>query len=835
MAQEMGNGWAEGVHPDDFERCLDTYVTAFDARREFSMEYRLRRHDGEYRWLIDNGVPRFDDAGVFAGYIGSCIDISDRKQAELALKESEQALRWNEERLRSMFSTMVEGVVFQHKDGTIMDANVAAEKMLKLSRDELLGRTSMDPVWSPIREDGSDFPGQEHPSMVTLRTGMPLRDQVMGLQRNSGETRWISINSQPLLLPGNPLPEAVVTSFTDITDRKAAETERRRLAKIIEDAPDFIAMSDMKSNLKYLNAAGAQMVGLEADFDLAVLQIKDMHPKWAAQRVLFEGIPAVLRHGVWESENALLNRDGHEVPVSQMLLLHRDEAGNPQYLSTIMRDISLLKTREKELDVSRVAAEQANVAKSRFLATMSHEIRTPMNGILGMAQLLLVAELSERSRRDYARTILSSGQTLLMLLNDILDLSKIEAGQLQLEQIVFDPAALLQETETLFSGAAQTKGLRLDCKWRGPAQGRYSADAYRIRQMVSNLVGNAVKFTAQGHIHIEGRELEHAADVVVLEFSVADTGMGIPPDKIDLLFKPFSQTDTATTREFGGTGLGLSIVSNLAKAMGGSVGVESTQGKGSRFWFRLRCRQVDASEESRSAERANPGDALDAKSQIRADGRALVVEDNAINCMVIESLLATMGVKVTIVNDGQQAVDAIRNGDHPNLIFMDLHMPVMDGYTATELIRQWELEHGTVRLPIIALTADAFAEDKQHCMDVGMDDFLTKPVEIETLRAALATWMPGRSSVLPGTSTGFRNGKPLEVRQFQALVAELKPLLMENIFDAYEQFMDLQALTAGTVVADEIDEMVPLMESLQFSLVVQRLDGLMERLSRSPS
>lgn len=822
------------IHPSDqsFGDFGQAAYACMNSGGVFRTEVQYLRKDGTLGWYdISGGLlyPGSEES------IWTLVGISDRRRVEQMLREREQALRWSEERLRSMFSTMVEGVVFQDKDGKIVDANAAAEAMFRLSHDQLLGKTSMDHDWHAIYENGSAFPGDKHPAMVTLRTGQPQRNQIMGIVRKPGETRWISINSQPVLLPGKSLPEAVVTSFIDITERKAAEMERKRLAKIIEDAPDFIAMTDMQSNLRYLNAAGARMVGLAANVDLSPLQIKDMHPEWATQRVLYEAVPAVLRTGLWQGETALLHRDGHETPVSQMLLLHRDEAGKPQYLSTIMRDISLLKTREKELEVAGLAAEQANIAKSRFLATMSHEIRTPMNGILGMAQLLLGDELGERSRRDYARTILASGQTLLMLLNDILDLSKIEAGKVQLEQLVFDPAALLQEIRSLFAGAAQAKGLQLGCKWRGTAQSRYVADAYRIRQMLSNLAGNALKFTAQGSVHLDAIELEQMPDAVMLEFSVTDTGIGIPADKIDLLFKPFSQTDSSTTREYGGTGLGLSIVSNLARAMGGSVGIDSLPGKGSRFWFRLLARRVEPDDESRSEERANPDHALAAASTIRPDGRALVAEDNAVNCQVIESLLASIGVASTLVNDGQQAVNAIRNGDRPDLVLMDLHMPVMDGYTATQLIRQWEQDRKAERLPIIALTADAFAEDRQHCMDVGMDDFLTKPIDIAALKQALLKWMPARLSPPPGAGAATLQHQPLDMAHFQKLVTQLKPMLAEDLFEAIEYFKDLEVLAAGTGIAAEIDDMLPAMESLRFDLVLQRLNSLTERLLQSPS
>jgi CheY-like chemotaxis protein len=471
-------------------------------------------------------------------------------------------------------------------------------------------------------------------------------------------------------------------------------------------------------------------------------------------------------------------------------------------------------------------AQAANIAKSRFLATMSHEIRTPMNGVLGMAQLLLMPDLGETERRDYARTILSSGQTLLTLLNDILDLSKIEAGKFQLDTTVFESEALLRETSNLFSGAAQAKGLQLQYQWSGPTEQRYQSDSHRLRQMLSNLVGNAIKFTRQGQVRIEGTELERDPETALLEFSVSDSGMGIPPDKIELLFKPFSQTDSSTTREFGGSGLGLSIVRNLALAMGGDVGVQSEAGKGSRFWFRVRVQLVTGGQDSRNTERAAPLQAPVAARTDLLQGHLLVAEDNPVNAMVIESLLGKLGVTMTLAKDGQQAVDAITQGTENNpafdLILMDLHMPELDGYGATQRIRQWEADHAQARLPIIALTADAFEEDRQKCLAAGMDDFMTKPVSIDALKSALAKWLP-QPVQTPMAAPDQTARQPVDAQAFAALLLELTPLLAQNKFSAISCFKRLQTLVADTDLAAEVNALNALLQEMRFDLVLERL------------
>jgi CheY-like chemotaxis protein len=391
---------------------------------------------------------------------------------------------------------------------------------------------------------------------------------------------------------------------------------------------------------------------------------------------------------------------------------------------------------------------------------MSHEIRTPMNGVIGMAQMLLMPTLKDDERQDYARIILTSGQALLALLNDILDISKVEAGKVELESAVFDPAQIIHEIQTLFAETASQKGLRIESGWAElidqPGQ-RYLGDPYRLRQMLSNLVGNALKFTESGHIRIEAREVERDGSHALLEFAVSDTGIGIPPDKQVLLFKPFSQADSSTTRQYGGSGLGLSLVRSMAQLMGGDVGVDSTPGTGSRFWFRIRADLlapgVDSRDEARQAlvgvSEAPSGDTATGGRPGTFTGHILVVDDNPTNRLVLKAMLNKPGVRCDFVEDGQQAVAAITGGMNPDLVLMDCQMPVLDGFEATLQIRRWENEQTEkteqtepVRphLTIVALTAGAFEEDRQHCLEVGMDDFLAKPIDIEKLTATLVRW-----------------------------------------------------------------------------------------------
>ena len=417
-------------------------------------------------------------------------------------------------------------------------------------------------------------------------------------------------------------------------------------------------------------------------------------------------------------------------------VVERDASGRALRVVGSIADIGGRKSVEAQLRDAVAAAEGANVAKSSFLATMSHEIRTPLNGVLGMAQLLLLPGLGEEERQEYARTILHSGRSLLAILNDILDLSKIEAGKLELMRAPMQPHQLIRETAALFSESARAKGLSVEAVWSGQMDQRYRGDVIRLGQMLANLLSNAIKFTAQGYVRLEARELERTGDEALLEFAVTDSGIGVAPEQQVDLFKPFSQADGSITRNYGGTGLGLSIVRRLARLMGGEVGLSSEAGKGSCFWFRIRVDVMAAGEESRCAERgASLGRKMAASDGSRR--RVLVVEDNATNRMVIEALLRKLGIETECVDNGQVAVDVITGGARPDLVLMDCQMPVMDGYEATRRIRRWEDEQAGSRLPIIALTAGAFDDERDRCIESGMDDYLAKPIAFEKLTELL--------------------------------------------------------------------------------------------------
>jgi len=392
--------------------------------------------------------------------------------------------------------------------------------------------------------------------------------------------------------------------------------------------------------------------------------------------------------------------------------------------------------RTTELESARFAAEAASRAKSAFLANMSHEIRTPLNAVIGFTHLQRLEAQTEAQRSRLDR-VDAAAQHLLAIISDILDLSKIEAGQLQLEQVDFALSALLADVHSILAGPAAAKGLRLSVD-AARVPDWLHGDPTRLRQALLNFAGNAVKFTAQGSVALRVQPLQQGAQGLLLRFEVQDSGIGIAPEQLDRLFEPFAQADASTTRRFGGTGLGLAITRHLAHMMGGEVGARSTPGEGSSFWFTA---WMQTGQGPQAALRLAPLDDAAAQLQRRHTGaRVLLVEDNPVNREVAEALLQVVGLQVESAEDGQQAVQCVLSRPY-QVVLMDMQLPGMDGLAATRAIRQVPSLRA---LPILAMTANAFAEDRQACLEAGMGDFVAKPVNPADLYAALLRSLDGQ-------------------------------------------------------------------------------------------
>jgi PAS domain S-box-containing protein len=758
----------EFYHEDDRPIIAQAIGDAISQQKPFDVQCRFITAKGNHRRVRASGYPVVA-GGVVIRLMGMFQDISQEKEAQRALLES-----------REQYQSLVQnipGITYRCKydaDWTMLFMSSAV--------DPLSGYPASDFIQNEVRA----FASVIHPldrvlvadRIHTAVAAGEVWDLEYRILHRAGSIRWV--NEKGRCVRGEDGEVLYLDGFIlDITERKLAqaelESQRLRLAGIIEGTHVGTWEWNVQTGETVFNERWAEIVGYKLE-EISPVSIETWtgfaHPEDLKESG--EQLEAHFRGELdyYDFESRMLHKDG-----TWMWVLDRGKVvswtpdGKPLLMLGTHQDITERKRAEealirtnRELEEATahannmaVQAEMANIAKSDFLANMSHEIRTPMNGVIGMTDLLLDTALTGEQQR-YAGTIKSSGESLLALINDILDFSKIEAGKLDLEILTFDLQHLLDDVATTMQHKFEQKGLSFTCSASPDVPVPLSGDPARLRQILTNLVGNALKFTSEGEVAVTVARAEcHVAgagngtgemkpdhpletpDLVTLRFSVRDTGIGIPANKIPSLFDKFTQADTSITRKYGGTGLGLAISKQLVELMGGQIGVISKPGKGAEFWFTV---QV-GNRTGAALAKAEPDKELGAlQGFAHREARILLVEDNPVNQQVALGMLKKLGLVAETANHGHEALARLASQPY-DLIFMDVQMPEMDGYEATRQIRLREGE----RVPIVAMTAHAMQGDREKCLGAGMDDYLVKPLSVRDLAAVLDKWLPARGTL----------------------------------------------------------------------------------------
>ncbi len=634
--------------------------------------------------------------------------------------------------LNTVIDSMKEGVVIQDHTGAIVSVNPAAEKILCLSIDQMRGRKSTDPRWRSIHENGAPFPGEEHPAMIALKTGKSQRGTLMGIVLPDETKKWIRINAAPIFENNSPTPTHVVATFEDIT------VERTQL-KQLEESQERLQLSLI------LGEAGTWEIDLEK---------RQFHHSGALVEFFGEGINQTDRTDLWEyvhpddlsklkelweqhklggppldAAHRIIHSSGRVRWVKAYTKIAKWKYSKPIRVIGFLSDISNRVEQEEKLQEALSEAERASQIKSTFVANMSHEIRTPLNGIIGMAHILETTELEER-QKEYLETIVNSGETLRDLLDDVLDISKIESNRMELHPAENNLYKTISAACTLYSNIAIEKGLSFSSDLDRELNSRCLFDATRIRQCLFNLLSNAVKFTLKGEITVSASVLKTTDSKRLVQCIISDTGCGIPTQGRTDLFEEFVQLESNTTRSHSGTGLGLAITRRLARLMGGDVTLNSQYGKGSEFTLtfeieQIRNKQVVETHQNKPSTKSR---------ELLEDVRILVVDDHEVNRKILNVLLTTQKAISVEVSNGFKALKMLEK-EKFDLIILDIHMPVMDGRETLLHIRKSDKPWKDI--PVVILTADVLDKDNTKWSYLGLNGYVTKPINTRDLYAQI--------------------------------------------------------------------------------------------------
>jgi len=659
-------------------------------------------------------TPMFDSKGTLIGVLGVARDISERTRAY-------ELLRLSEEKFSIAFKSSPDAFsLTRFRDGVFLDINESFTEQLGYRPEDVIGTSSLDlNIW--VNPADRDLMVQQ------IRDKGSVRNMEAQFRRKGGQIQTGLMSTSLIVINGE---ECLLNFVRDITERKRAEEQLRlseeKFASAFKASPDSVNLNRLTDGTYLeINEGFCTITGYREDEVLGKSSL-DLNI-WVFPEDRQRLVQELKQHGVVKNlETQFRCKDGSIITgqMSACIIMVNGE----QCLLNITRDVTERKLYVEELKQARRAADTANRAKSEFLANMSHEIRTPMNGIIGMAQLLQFTDLNPE-QQEYLQCLESSTKNLLSLLNDILDLSKIESGKIELENTSFSLRQSIQDVITTQISLIHQKQLRLITDLPAEIPELLLGDPLRIKQILLNLLGNAIKFTETGSITLAVRVIEYQGSSLKLQLSLRDTGIGMTPEALERIFAPFEQADNSTTRKYGGTGLGLTICRRLAELMGGRIWAESVAGQGSCFFVEMPFERPDYQQTQRP-EPVTPTCSSGARSL-----KLLLAEDNELNATTLIAMLQKLGHRVDLACNGQQALDSLLKGSY-DCILMDISMPVLGGDEVTRIIREAELQTGQ-HMPIIALTAHALRGDREQFLSSGFDGYVAKPVDIQQLAAEL--------------------------------------------------------------------------------------------------
>lgn len=803
--------------------------------------FRLKSQDGICRWVDFTIKGNFQLNGNLLSYSGSIRDISETKRKEELLAKSNAFQQ-------TLLDAAKHAIISTEPSGIVKTFNQGAIRLTGYTALEAIGRMKIQDIILPVQEITAEWNPQTMLVYQQKNKNQETEHQLL----TAGSVKTDVAVSIGVINENLTEDNGFLFILNDISLRKSNEEEIRRLNTILEESPDFVSYYDMAGNMIYANKAFREVRNKNRN-----QATTETYPAWADLIIRRKAIPHALENGMWKGETAILDNDGNEIPVHQLINCHRDQDGVPRFISSIMHDITqrkqyefkLLQSEkrnrdlinysqaiiathdltgkilsinpagyrlleysleemvsknimefmpanlrqqfsqqylptfkkskaaegiltllsksgktihllyknykvdesgeesyiigfaqditerlqsETELKAAKNAAEESAKAKEMFLANMSHEIRTPMNGIVGLTNLLLKSQLTEK-QREYTSSVKQSAENLLVIINDILDFSKIQAGKLELNKKPFSLTTLFYNLQRSFKADAQLKQLELQINIDDNIHPTLISDEIRINQVLSNLISNAVKFTDSGRIEITAQLIEETAEACRLRISVKDTGIGIAEEKLDKIFNSFTQADSDISRQYGGTGLGLSIVKSLLDLFGSTIKVESKVGTGSIFYFEInleKCDNLLIETENKEEEYSGQLGGV----------RILMAEDNKVNQLFASELLQDWGVSLDIADNGRQAVVMAENNEY-DVILMDIQMPEMSGLDATKHIRT-QFPNPKSEMVIIAMTANAMKGNEAIYNDAGMNDVIFKPYQAKELFQTIKRHLP---------------------------------------------------------------------------------------------